>query len=276
MKILKNLGKVIYLLILLSGYQIAYAQQSLAQQAFAILEAHCIDCHGQFGAYADALVLKHATLIENKIVIPEQSAASELYMRLLGNTDNGAQMPLGQELLDPEAIATIQRWIEAGAPDWSTIPKPKRSYITTKEILETIHSHVTSLTDFDRPFARYFTLAHLYNAGAQDDNLRAYRNALSKLINSLSWGKRVRKPTPIDGKETIFYIDLRHYEWDSRSDPWYKIQQAYPYSINFTIERYVKKHTVSCRLYVPIGSLQPLRCHRSTMKSLVCRKPMGS
>ena len=238
MKILKDLGKIIYLLILLSGYQIAYAQQSLAQQAFAIFEAHCIDCHGQFGAYADTLVLNHATLIEGKIVVPGQSAASELYMRLLGDTDNGAQMPLGQEPLDSEAIATIQRWIEAGAPDWSAIPKRKRNYITTEAILETIHSHVTSLADFDRPFARYFTLTHLYNAGAQDDNLRAYRNALAKLINSLSWGKRVRKPTPIDQKETIFYIDLRHYEWDSRSDPWYKIQQAYPYSINFTSSTY--------------------------------------
>ena len=238
MKILKDLGKIIYLLILLSGYQIAYAQQSLAQQAFAIFEAHCIDCHGQFGAYADALVLNHATLIEGKIVVPGQSAASELYMRLLGDTDNGAQMPLGQEPLDSEAIATIQRWIEAGAPDWSAIPKRKRNYITTEAMLETIHSHVTSLADFDRPFARYFTLTHLYNAGAQDDNLRAYRNALAKLINSLSWGKRVRKPTPIDQKETIFYIDLRHYEWDSRSDPWYKIQQAYPYSINFTSSTY--------------------------------------
>ena len=238
MKILKDLSKIICLLILLSGYQIAYAQRPLAQQAFAILEAHCIDCHGQFGAYADALILNHATLIEDKIVVPGQSAASELYMRLLGDTDNGARMPLGQESLDPEAIVTIQRWIEAGAPDWNAIPKPKRNYITTEAILETIHSHVTSLTDFDRPFARYFTLTHLYNAGARDDNLRAYRNALAKLINSLSWGKRVRKPTPIDRKETIFYIDLRHYEWDSRSDPWYKIQQAYPYSINFTSSTY--------------------------------------
>ena len=238
MKILKNLGKIIYFLILLSGYQVVYAQQPLAQQAFAILETHCIDCHGQFGAYADALVLDHATLIEDKIIVPGQSSASELYIRLLGDTDNGAQMPLGQESLAPEAIATIQRWIEAGAPDWSAIPKPKRNYITTEAILETIHSHVISLTDFDRPFARYFTLTHLYNAGAQDDNLRAYRNALSKLINSLSWGKRVRKPTPIDQKETIFYIDLRHYEWDSKSDPWYKIQQAYPYSINFTSSTY--------------------------------------
>ena len=238
MKILTYLNSIICLLIFISGYQIAYAQQHLAQQAFAIFETHCIDCHGQFGAYADTLVIKQATLIEDKIVIPGQPDASELYIRLLGDTDNGAQMPLGQQPLEVQAIATIRHWIEAGALDWETIPKPKRNFITTEAVFEAIHSHVESLTDFDRPFARYFTLTHLYNAGAREDNLRAYRNALSKLINSLSWGKRVRKPTPIDPKETIFYIDLRHYEWDSRSDPWYKIQQAYPYSIDFTSPTY--------------------------------------
>ena len=123
-------------------------------------------------------------------------------------------MPLGQDPLDVEAIDTIRRWIEAGAPDWDAIPKPKRDFITTEATLKAIHTHVTSLTEFDRSFARYFTLTHLYNVGATDDNLRAYRIALSKLINSLSWGAEVIKPKPIDREETIFYIDLRNYEWD--------------------------------------------------------------
>ena len=120
---------------------------------------------------------------------------------LLGDTDSGSQMPLGQDPLDSEAIATIRRWIEEGASDWEAIPKPKRRFITTEAMLKTIHAHVTSLTAFDRSFARYFTLTHLYNAGASDDNLRAYRNALSKLVNSLSWGSEVIKPKPIDREE---------------------------------------------------------------------------
>ena len=204
--------------------QIVYAQQPLAQQAFAIFEQHCLDCHGEFGSYSDVLTIKHKDLIENRSVIPGQPDASELYLRLLGDTDNGSQMPLGQEPLEPEAIATIRRWIEARAPDWEAIPKPERGFITTEVMLKTIHTHVTSLTAFDRSFARYFTLTHLYNAGASDDNLRAYRNALSKLVNSLSWGSEVIKPKPIDREETIFYIDLRHYEWDIKSDKWYKIE----------------------------------------------------
>ena len=228
---LKIFGIVICLLIFISADHIADAQQPMAQQAFAIFEQHCLDCHGEFGSYSDVLTMKHKDLIEDRAVIPGQPDASELYLRLLGDTDTGSQMPLGQEPLDPKAIATIRRWIEAGAPDWEAIPKPKRRFITTEAMLQTIHTHVTSLTAFDRSFARYFTLTHLYNAGASDDNLRAYRNALSKLVNSLSWGAEVIKPTPIDQEQTIFYIDLRHYEWDIKSDKWYKIEQAYPYGV---------------------------------------------
>ncbi len=242
MKGLKGLSTIICFLILISGYRIANAQRDLAQQAYTIFEAHCIDCHGEFGSYADDLVIQHKALIETRTVIPGKPDASELYMRLLGDTDKGSQMPLGQEPLDSDAIATIRRWIAAGAPDWEAISKPKRRFITTEAMLKTIHTHLISLPDFDRTYARYFTLTHLYNAGARDNNLRAYRNALSKLVNSLSWGKRVKKPTPVDPEATIFYIDLRDYQWDyeldGKGDPWYKIQLAYPYSIDFTASTY--------------------------------------
>ena len=251
---------------LILSYQIAYAQQPLAQQAFAIFEQHCLDCHGEFGSYSDVLTIRHKSLIEDRAIIPGQPDASELYLRLLGDTDRGSQMPLGQDPLDSEAIATIRRWIEAGAPDWKAIPKPKRRFITTEAMLKTINTHVTSLTAFDRSFARYFTLTHLYNAGASDDNLRAYRNALSKLVNSLSWGAEVIKPTPIDREQTIFYIDLRHYEWDIKSDKWYKIEQAYPYGVQLKSSTYTTLcQETDCELpfvradwFIAAASLPPL------------------
>lgn len=263
---LKAFCTIICLLMLFSSHHIAYAQQPLSQQAFTVFEQHCLDCHGEFGSYSDVLTIKHKDLIEDRSVIPGQPDASELYRRLLGDTDTGSQMPLGQEPLDSEAIATIRRWIEAGAPDWEAIPKPKRRFITTEAMLRTIHTHVTSLTAFDRSFARYFTLTHLYNAGASDDNLRAYRNALSKLVNSLSWGAEVIKPTPIDREETIFYIDLRYYEWDIKSDKWYKIEQAYPYGVQLDSSTYTTLcQETDCELpfvradwFIATASLPPL------------------
>ena len=246
--------------------QIVYAQQNIAQQAYTIFEQHCLDCHGEFGSYADVLTIKHSDLIKDKSVLPRQPDASELYLRLLGDTDNGSQMPLGQDPLDAEAIATIRRWIEAGAPDWDAIPKPKRNFITTESMLKSIHTHVTSLSDFDRSFARYFTLTHLYNAGATDANLRAYRIALSKLINSLSWGAEVIKPKPIDQEGTIFYIDLRNYEWDIKTDKWYKIEQAYPYGVQLKSATYTTLcEETDCELpfiradwFIATASLPPL------------------
>ena len=89
-----------------------------------------------------------------------------------------------------------------------------------------------SLAPFDRAFARYFTMTHLYNAGESVRILQEYRKALNKLVNSLSWGSTVTNPQPIDPQETIFYIDLRHYEWD-RNDGWRQIEGAYPYHIPF-------------------------------------------
>ena len=257
---------ITYLLMLVLSQQVVYAQQPLAQQAFAIFEQHCLDCHGEFGSYSDVLTIKHKDLIEDRSVIPGQPDASELYLRLLGDTDTGSQMPLGQEPLGSDAIATIRRWIETGAADWEAIPKPKRRFITTEAMLQSIHTHVTSLTAFDRSFARYFTLTHLYNAGATDDNLRAYRNALSKLVNSLSWGAEVIKPTPIDREETIFYIDLRHYEWDIKSDKWYKIEQAYPYGVQLKFSTWTTLcEETKCELpfvradwFIATASLPPL------------------
>ena len=42
----------------------------------------------------------------------------------------------------------------------------------------------------------------------------------------------VINPQPIDPQGTIFYIDLRHYEWDV-NDGWGQIEAAYPYHISF-------------------------------------------
>ena len=75
-------------------------------------------------------------------------------------------------------------------------------------------------------------MTHLYNAGESVGILQEYRKALYKLVNSLSWGSTVTNPQPIDPQGTIFYIDLRHYEWDV-NDGWGQIEAEYPYHISF-------------------------------------------
>ena len=222
---------LICLLILIVGSQNVYPQQGVAQDTYAIFQQSCLICHGPDGAYKETLLMEHNALIEKGSVVPGNPDASELYNRLL-TTDAAKRMPLGQPQLSTQAIDTIRNWILAGAPDWAAAPTTDGDFISPAEILNTIETHLMSLAPFDRAYARYFTMTHLYNAGETPAVLKAYRNGLSKLVNSLSWGGTVTNPQPIDPQETIFYIDLRHYEWDV-NNAWTQIEAVYPYHIGF-------------------------------------------
>ena len=223
---------LICLLMFVVGSQNVSAQSQLAQDTYAIFEASCLNCHGPDGAYRETLLMEHSELIDGGTVVPGNPNASELYKRLLGPTENGVQMPFGQPQLPAQSIDTVRRWILAGAPEWTTTRITDGRFISSAEVFQSIETHLTSLEQFDRAFARYFTLTHLYNAGETPEILGEYRKALYKLVNSLSWGSTIINPIPIDSQGTIFYIDLRHYEWDV-NDSWTKIEEAYPYHIAF-------------------------------------------
>ena len=223
---------LIALLTLIVGSQNVSAQSQLAQDAYAIFEASCLNCHGADGAFRETLLMEHSELIDAGTVLPGNPNASELYKRLLGPTENGVQMPFGLPQLPPQSIDIVRRWILAGAPDWTATTTPLRRFITPREALTSIESHLNSLSSFDRSFARYFTMTHIYNAGETAEILAEYRSALYKLVNSLSWGSVITNPQPIDPQATVFYIDVRHYEWD-RNDGWTKIEEEFPYHISF-------------------------------------------
>ena len=271
MKTYKYLALIVLTLIGL-GFATADAQQNIAQQAYAIIQQNCLDCHGPNGTFTEQLIIESAPgLIATGTVVPGNPDASEFYNRLLGPTRNGAQMPFGQPALSQAAIATIRQWIQAGAPGWVT--QHDVNFITTDEMLTAMQTHLASLDSFSRPFARYFTTTHLYNAGETPDVLRDYQVALSKLVNSLSWGFEVINPVPIDAQETIFYIDLRNYEWDIRGQAWTRIEVAYPYPIaydaitqtNLSTKLVQLREEMNCRIpfvhvdwFLATASLPPL------------------
>ena len=217
--------------ILAVGISSVHAQDDVAQQAYAIFQQNCFNCHGPSGQFRDALLIEHSALIDSKVVVPRNPEQSEFYKRLIQDAAEKPRMPLGQPALPPAALQTIRRWIAEGAPDWNVTRDVK--FITTDAMLTVIDRHLNTLESFDRPFARYFTMTHLHNAGESPEVLRAYRVALSKLVNSLSWGFEIHNPQPIDTTGTIFYIDLRDYEWDIRNEAWTQIESVYPYTIAF-------------------------------------------
>ncbi|MDE0398448.1 MAG: leucine-rich repeat domain-containing protein [Candidatus Poribacteria bacterium] len=224
----------IFLTIIALGFiHTASAQQELAQQAYLILQTKCLDCHGPHGTFTENLVIDSASgLVDTGTVVPGQPLNSNLYARLI-TTDNTKRMPLRQAPLDDASLQVISDWIAAGAPSWET--QHDVTFIPTDAMLTTMQQHLQTLNPFDQPFARYFTMTHLYNAGKSLEARNAYKIALAKLVNSLSWGFDIHNPHPIDDAETIFYIDLRNYDWDLR-DAWTQIENVYPYAIAFDEE----------------------------------------
>ena len=224
----------IFLTIIALGFiHTASAQQELAQQAYLILQTKCLDCHGPHGTFTENLVIDSASgLVDTGAVVPGQPLNSNLYARLI-TTDNTKRMPLGRDSLDDASLQVISDWIAAGAPSWET--QYDVTFIPTDAMLTAMQQHIQTLNPFDQPFARYFTMTHLYNAGKSPEARNAYKIALAKLVNSLSWGFDIHNPHPIDDAETIFYIDLRNYDWDLR-DAWTQIESVYPYAIAFDEE----------------------------------------
>ena len=225
-----EMKKLIVLVGLLIVHSV-YAQNNVAQNAYLIFENNCLRCHGESGTFKETLYIEYNNLIEIGSVIPNNPDGSELYKRLLGPTDNGPRMPSGQPPLSDEAIATIRQWIEMGAPDWA-VTIGDRTFITQGTMMDTIKTHLDTLNAFDRSYARYFSMTHLYNAGEPLDVLADYQLALNKLVNSLSWELQIVNPRPINTEQTIYYIDLRDYRWD-KSEAWAELEQEYPYHIAF-------------------------------------------
>ena len=227
-----SIVRIVCVLIVL-GFSAADAQERIAEQAYQIFQTHCMTCHGDQGTHKEILRIDRASLIENGTVVPGDPLGSEFYRRLTENTVSKPQMPLGTPPLRAAATDTVRRWILAGAPEWDV--SRDVNFITPEAMLKQLSVHLQTLPEFDRPFARYFTMTHLYNAGESPETLQIYRTALSKLVNSLSWGAEVINPQPIDALETLFYIDLRKYEWDIR-DAWRQIETVYPYTVEHAIE----------------------------------------
>jgi tetratricopeptide (TPR) repeat protein len=203
---------------------------ALARQAVAVLETHCHRCHGKGGANEGGFnyVLDTARLVERKKVVPGKADRSKLYRRLVSADD---PMPPEDEKVRPtrDDIAVIKRWIEAGAPS----PREavaRRAFVSGADVARAIHDDLTgNVPERDHRFTRYFILTHLYNAGLSEDELQSYRHGLSKLVNSLSWGRRVVVPRPIDPARTVFRIDLRDYQWNEQV--WGSILAVNPYGV---------------------------------------------
>ena len=80
---------------LIVSYQNVDAQEKLAQEAYAIFQQSCLNCHGEHSAYTEQLIIEHKALVApGGAIIPGNPEASEFYQRLI-ETAVERRMPLG-------------------------------------------------------------------------------------------------------------------------------------------------------------------------------------
>lgn len=202
-----------------------------------ILETYCWKCHGQEGTIEGGMnyILSLEDLIANNKVKPGDATGSRLYQRMA----DGTMPPAGNDAPSDAEIDIIKEWIDGGATsDESFIcVVGERTFITNDDLFQTAYTDLQTYDDAEKPFVRYISFAHLYNAGVCDDQLDTFRVALSKAVNNLSWKAEITNPIAVDANQVIYRIDLRDYRWEPfAEDPftaWEYVVSENPYAFNY-------------------------------------------
>jgi serine/threonine-protein kinase len=211
------------------------ADQELARQGYAFLKSYCHRCHGVEFKVPRYNVLDRDFLVAGRgrgkmpYVTPGKPERSEIWRHVAVDED---MPPSGQRQPSAAEKRLLKQWIEAGAPFPRTErPRPFRG---EKDVLAAIRDHLKNRVPPEaRRFQRYFTLNHLHSdRGVREEDLRLYRAALAKLVNSLSWQARLADLRAIDRDETVLAIDLRDLGWNRQPDPWRAILKAHPYGLS--------------------------------------------
>jgi mono/diheme cytochrome c family protein len=212
--------------VVVGGPAMAADNTKLAQDALAVLQTNCHRCHGKAGAVEGGMnyVLDRDKLLARRKIVAGKAELSPLFRRVAG----GKMPPAGEQPRPSAAdIEILRRWIEAGAP--GAQPSGSHPLVSEAELVEVILADLEKMDRRSRRFARYFTLAALANAGAGPDELQTHRNALARLVNSLSWRPRVTVPRSVDPAGIVVAIDLRDYQWDANL--WNRVLAEYPYGV---------------------------------------------
>jgi formylglycine-generating enzyme required for sulfatase activity/mono/diheme cytochrome c family protein len=204
-------------------------QTDLAVSAYAVLEKHCAKCHGK-DKTGEFTFHDYKSMVDNGHIVPGKPDQSRLFIRAAKSPGDPMPPRSANNPLSADEVATLKAWIEAGAPPLKVVTtEAPHKFLTEADVLTEIKHDLDQANERERPYLRYFTLTHLANAGASDDEMQALRVGLSKLMNSLSWQKNISVPEPIDVGKTILRIDLRRYSWTEQT--WKKLLLSYPYAV---------------------------------------------
>ena len=211
------------------------------KKAQAALDKHCSRCH-QVGRLEDRR--KPASGFGNVLHLDEM--AKDANFVVPGNPDNSelikqiasGNMPYdikdGSNLFAPspsdEEVSAIRNWITALAEKGQQACRG-RKFMTPGDVAAAITADLEKLAKHRVEATRYITLSHLQNACVAEKDMEVYRQAVIKLINSLSRKSDVvRLNTSVaDEDNTILRFNLIDVGWSS--EDWDKLAALYPYAV---------------------------------------------
>lgn len=186
----------------------------LEPRVLAVFEANCAKCHGAGSPAQGGIdyILDLDLLMAQSKVIPGNPEESRVYDRMSAAM---SPMPPTSETQRPTAadIESVGKWIDECAGVQSCAEQP---FISRDQILTKINQDLSTVDLQALPFTRYFTFVHLHNAGWCDAEIEPFRQALAKLVNSLSQETQIKAPVAIDPDQRLIYrIDISDYDWDA-------------------------------------------------------------
>ncbi|MEM1198543.1 MAG: DUF4384 domain-containing protein, partial [Pseudomonadota bacterium] len=96
-------------------------------------------------------------------------------------------------------------------------------------IVKLIADDLNSLQDHRVKGTRYITLTHLTNTCTPEKNMNVYRQAVVKLLNSLSQNSDVIRLETIDPAKSIIRFHIDDLKWTEKD--WTTVLAAYPYGV---------------------------------------------
>ncbi len=215
-------------------------QDPTAAKAYAVLAANCASCH-QRGAPAGAatggsalggiatefgniLDLDHLAR-DPTLIQPGNPDGSRLYQTLYARHAPRDLMKGGREGPSVADVRAVRDWID-GLPAPAASSCPDRPRIDAAELNDTMRRWLEVAGADAARATRFVSLAHLHNACASDAELAAYRQAVQKLLNSLSWSDTPARIETVG--ETLVLLAFRLSDLGWVPAHWERLAKAEP------------------------------------------------
>ncbi len=203
-----------------------------AAKARAVLESHCARCHQRNMLRQPAPAKDLGDILDldrlasdSGLVIAGNADASPIYTLMLRR-----EMPFdvaqGTSKADgptADEIEALRDWIEALAP--RPVSCSHRTRVTPQSTIQSIRGALSQERG-DAAGLRFVSLAHLYNTCASEATMQTYRQAVTKLVNSLSAGPAPVRLETAGMAGTLLKIRLASLGWDAAQ--WEKLTQGNP------------------------------------------------